>query len=313
MLRIQVDYLKKITNESGFLIEFLKKNELDICSMPFGQIYVVNFNKQGVIRGNHFHLQTEEWFLIIDGVVEVRLKDIETGELRSFTIDANKEEPQRLRIKAKVAHGFRSISSTAILLAHDNKMFNNQFPDRYKYDLFGLEKTEGPKVSVIITTYNLAHYICETIDSVLAQTYTDYEILVIDDGSTDNTQEVLSKYNGKIRYFYKENEGECATLNKGIELSRGKYIAFIDADDLWFPDKLRLQVNFLEQNPDYGAVYSDTYLFDNKGNLPKTVLQTHKAYSGQILDKLCLKNFIQQLTMVVRKECFEKIGLFDPE
>ena len=101
-----------------------------------------------------------------------------------------------------------------------------------------------PKVSVIIPTYNRAHYICETIDSILAQTYRDYEIIVVDDGSADNTRKVLQKYDGKVRYFYQKNRGPSAARNFGISQSQGEYIAFLDDDDLWTENKLELQIDF---------------------------------------------------------------------
>lgn len=100
-----------------------------------------------------------------------------------------------------------------------------------------------PKISVIIPTYNRAHYVSQAIDSVLAQTFTDYEILVIDDGSIDNTKEVLQSYLDKITYIYQENKGVSAARNTGLRLARGEWIAFLDSDDIWLPEKLEVQFN----------------------------------------------------------------------
>lgn len=100
-----------------------------------------------------------------------------------------------------------------------------------------------PRVSVIIPTYNRREYVQEAIDSALAQTFTDYEIIVIDDGSTDGTSEALqARYGNRIHYEWQENQGESVARNRGIELARGEYIAFLDSDDLWHPEKLAKQI-----------------------------------------------------------------------
>jgi glycosyltransferase involved in cell wall biosynthesis len=115
------------------------------------------------------------------------------------------------------------------------------------------------KVSVIIPTYNAARFVTTAIDSVLAQTFKDFEILVIDDGSTDNTREILEKYDSpQIHYLHKKNGGVSSARNYGIENSRGKYIAFLDADDLWLPEKLEKQVALLESNEEIGLCYVAT-------------------------------------------------------
>ena len=105
-------------------------------------------------------------------------------------------------------------------------------------------------VSVIIPTYNRARYVSKAIDSVLTQTYTNFEIIVVDDGSTDNTKSVLDPYQDIIRYFYQENAGVSATRNLGIKESKGEWIAFLDSDDEWLPKKLEEQVDFINKHPD---------------------------------------------------------------
>lgn len=117
---------------------------------------------------------------------------------------------------------------------------------------------EKVKVSVIIPTYNSVKYVTEAIDSVLAQTYENIEIFVIDDGSTDTTREVLQKYGDAIHYLYKENGGASSARNYGIENATGKYIAFLDADDIWMPEKVEKQVALMESNEDIGLCYVST-------------------------------------------------------
>ena len=109
-------------------------------------------------------------------------------------------------------------------------------------------------VSIVIPTFNRRNYITIALDSVLAQTYTNYEIIIIDDGSSDNTKEVLTPYWDKIRYFYQDNRGIPATRNRGIREAKGDYIAFLDSDDYWLPEKLERQIDYFEKNPHCGMV-----------------------------------------------------------
>ena len=121
-----------------------------------------------------------------------------------------------------------------------------------------------PKVSVIIPTYNRSYFIKDAVESVLNQTYQDFELIVIDDGSTDKTKEVLASYEDKLRYIYQDNQGRSAARNHGIKLARGEYIAFLDSDDIWFPDKLARQVPILESAPpDIILVHGYKYMVDN--------------------------------------------------
>jgi len=173
-----------------------------------------------------------------------------------------------------------------------------------------LDKT--PKVSVIIPTYNSAQYICETLDSVLAQTYKDYEIIVVDDGSTDNTREVLKPYMSKIKYIYKENGGPASARNVGIKNARGEYIAFLDSDDIWLPEKLEKQIEYLQSNPDIALVYSDCIRFNENGVCQRKSNVYHLR-EGYIFFKLLEGNFITTSTVIVRRECLDKVGYFDEE
>ncbi|MBW2991803.1 glycosyltransferase [Candidatus Woesearchaeota archaeon] len=161
-------------------------------------------------------------------------------------------------------------------------------------------------VSVIIPAYNSARFICEAIDSVLAQSYKNFEIVVVDDGSTDDTKKVLKKYKNKIRYIYQENKKQAAARNKGIENSKGELIAFLDADDTWMKDKLKLQVPLFEE--DVGLVYGGICLFDGKKVKPG--IHTNEFVKGRVFKELLMANFICASSVIIRKECIDKVGMF---
>jgi glycosyltransferase involved in cell wall biosynthesis len=122
-------------------------------------------------------------------------------------------------------------------------------------------------VSVIIPTYNCEKYIVEAIQSVLKQTYTNFEIIVIDDGSTDKTKEVLKQFDNKITYIYQRNSGSSKSRNIGISKAKGEYIAFLDADDRWKPFKLELQIKILEKLQEVDMVFTNYSVIDENGSL----------------------------------------------
>ena len=123
-----------------------------------------------------------------------------------------------------------------------------------------------PKVSVIIPAYNASEYLSQTLESVLVQTYSDFEIILVDDGSTDETDQVIAKYSSHLNLIQQENKGLSAARNAGLNMAIGEYLVFLDADDLLTPRKLAIQAAFLDQNPGIGIVYSDGFLFTNKPN-----------------------------------------------
>ena len=147
----------------------------------------------------------------------------------------------------------------------------------------------------------------------LAQTYRDYEIIVVDDGSTDDTQAVLAGYHELIIPIYQENKGLSAARNTGIRASSGKYIAFLDADDLWLPEKLERQVPLFEQDASVGLVCSDMSYFDQDGDRPGTAfgMKDRPIRRGMVYPLIFLNSFIFMPTVVVRKSCFDERGLFD--
>jgi glycosyltransferase involved in cell wall biosynthesis len=126
----------------------------------------------------------------------------------------------------------------------------------------------GPTVSIIIPAYNAAAYLPDSVQSVREQTFTDWELLIVDDGSTDNTAAVSAQFDdSRIRYIYQENKGLPGARNTGIRAATGSYLAFLDADDRYHPDKLARQVGFLEQRPEVGLVYASRIDIDQDGNL----------------------------------------------
>jgi glycosyltransferase involved in cell wall biosynthesis len=182
---------------------------------------------------------------------------------------------------------------------------------------------QPPLVSVIIPAYNAEEFIAQAIQSVVAQTYRSHEIIVVDDGSTDKTRDILKEFDGQIRCVYQENRGPSAARNAGINLAQGRYICFLDADDLWTPDKLEVQFAFMEANPDIAFVFSDHEEFNEEGVVLSSFLgEKHKTFSSfpivagcleNAFGKLVLENCISTPTVMVRKTCLEKTGLFDEE
>ncbi len=169
-----------------------------------------------------------------------------------------------------------------------------------------------PAVSVVVTAYNAERWIEETIRSVLAQTWRDLELVVVDDGSTDATAQIVKRYGAPVRYLHQENQGQPAARNAGIRAARGRYVAFLDADDLWLPTKLERQMSLFEDDPDLAWCYTDAFLFDSKtGRTMQTASQANSLHEGDILRPLLLANFIASPTPVVRRDVFEEVGYFD--
>jgi len=171
---------------------------------------------------------------------------------------------------------------------------------------------KNPTVSVIVPTYNRAHLLGRAIKSVLDQTYQDFELIIVDDASTDNTKEVVKCLDDpRIRYVrHEENRGGAAARNTGIKTARGQFIAFQDSDDRWLPDKLEKQMRvFKSASPKVGVVYTGFWrLRDGE----RTYIPSSKVTrrEGDIHDVLLEKNFVTT-HVVVRKECFGKAGMFD--
>jgi glycosyltransferase involved in cell wall biosynthesis len=169
-------------------------------------------------------------------------------------------------------------------------------------------------VTVIIPTYNRKDYLQEAIDSVLAQTYAGYEVIVIDDGSTDGTRDALSdRYGDRIRYVWQQNRGESAARNRAIRMAQGEYIALLDSDDLWFPEKLARQVPILDRRSEVNLVFSQALYIDREG-------RHIAAMQGQVIsdedltpEALCLRNSMASAasTALVRRRALELVDGYD--
>jgi glycosyltransferase involved in cell wall biosynthesis len=176
-----------------------------------------------------------------------------------------------------------------------------------------MEKTNKidikPQVSVIIPTYNRAWVIKEAIDSVLAQDYTEFELIVVDDGSTDQTSDVLDTFGNVIKVFSQKNKGVSAARNRGIAEASGNFIAFLDSDDLWHPQKLSSQIDFFNQTPD--ALICQTEEVWIRNGLRVNPKKRHKKPSGMIFKpslKLCL---VSPSAVMIRRHLFDRVGEFD--
>ncbi len=167
-----------------------------------------------------------------------------------------------------------------------------------------------PKVSVVIPAYNAMAYLPETVESVLKQIFTDFEVLIIDDGSLDHTVQWVSQLvDPRVKLISQENQGVPAARNKGIAHAQGEYVSFLDADDLWEPTILEKQVRCLEDNPAIGLVYTWMALIDQQGT-PTGRVMTSNA-EGEVWKQLVVQNPVPCSSVMVRRCCFETVGVFD--
>ena len=168
---------------------------------------------------------------------------------------------------------------------------------------------DKPSVSVIIPTYNRAGMLKEAIDSVLAQNYSDFELIVVDDGSTDETPQILNCYGGKIKHICQRNKGVSAARNRGIAAASGGYMAFLDSDDLWLPGKLTIQTEFLRSTQD--ALICQTEEIWIRNGVQVNPRERHRKYSGMIFERSLALCLVSPSAVMVRRSLFDKFGLFD--
>ena len=167
----------------------------------------------------------------------------------------------------------------------------------------------SPLVSVIIPTFNRGWIIKEAIESVLAQDFTDFELIVVDDGSSDDTAEILDAFGGDIKIIRQSNRGVSAARNRGIEASAGRWIAFLDSDDLWLPQKLSRQVSFFDAHPD--AMISQTEEQWVRNGVRVNPRLRHRKFSGMIFERSLALCLVSPSAVMIRKRLFSDVGLFD--
>jgi glycosyltransferase involved in cell wall biosynthesis len=170
----------------------------------------------------------------------------------------------------------------------------------------------GDLVSVVIASYNMGQYLPRAVHSALAQSYPQVEVLVVDDGSTDDTPAIMRQFHAeaRVRALRQPNGGQARARNQGVAASRGQFVAFLDADDEWLPDKLARQMPLFRDRPGLGVVHSEFERMDADGQpLPRgTPVRMHR---GRVSGPLLIENFVSFQTAVVRRECLERYGAFD--
>ncbi len=163
-------------------------------------------------------------------------------------------------------------------------------------------------VTTVITSYNKGPWLGEAIDSALLQEIDHHEIIVIDDGSQDNSRQVAESYGNKIRYVHQENAGQVAAKNRGIELSTGNFIAFLDGDDRWLPTKLAKQLEKFESDPEVGVVYTDRLKFREDQIVLASNKLGHTPREGHVTEFLIYDMFVPFSTSMVRKSFLDQAG-----
>ena len=184
-------------------------------------------------------------------------------------------------------------------------------------------QNQSPLVSVVIPAYNAAQYVSEAIESALAQTYQNQEIIIVDDGSNDNTFELVSnKFGEKVTLLKQKNAGPSSARNRGIMTSRGEYIAFLDADDLWLANKISEQVGLMEKYLDVGMVFGNAVTLKDGKKSEKSHFEEEgldeeyfgdRIYYKEAFKKLFKKNIIMTQTVMMRSSILEKSGGFDTD
>jgi glycosyltransferase involved in cell wall biosynthesis len=171
-----------------------------------------------------------------------------------------------------------------------------------------------PQVSVVVTCYNYGKFVAESLESLQKQTFSDFEVIIVDDGSTDNSAEQICPYlkDCRFRYIKQKNGGQANAKNRGIKESTAEFIAFLDADDLWEPEKLEKQTPLFARQ-EMGVVYSRAASIDPEGRpLPMHTLgQYLQPRRSKVTEYLIYDNFVPFSSAIVRKDCFNTFGVFD--
>jgi glycosyltransferase involved in cell wall biosynthesis len=172
-----------------------------------------------------------------------------------------------------------------------------------------------PQVSVVMPVYNGERFLQESLESVWAQTFDDYELICVDDGSTDGSSALLARYGQRIRVVRQANAGQSAARNAGVSLARGRYVAFLDQDDLWYPSKLMTQVAALDRNPTSVLVHCNFDRIDERGHMVQqgAGLTERASALASSMGQLIGEALIFPSAMMIRKDIYERVGGFYQE
>lgn len=166
-----------------------------------------------------------------------------------------------------------------------------------------------PLVSIIVPAYNAERYLRETLESALAQTHSDTEVIVVNDGSSDGTPDILRAYGAKLQVVDQQNRGLAAARNAGAAIARGEWLAFLDADDLWVPSKLEVQ---LEEAGDCALVYSDRLNIGHRGSFPELQSTIEEMFDGDVFERLLTYgNVLTASSVIVRTDVYRSLGGFE--
>ena len=173
-------------------------------------------------------------------------------------------------------------------------------------------------VSVIMPVYNTKTYLGTALDSVLKQSWVDFEIIIVDDGSKDGSraliQQYAEKYPEKIRYFFQENGGAAHARNTGLKNAKGGYVAFLDSDDLWMSNKLQIQINYFQKNPEVDLIYTNAILIDSHGNDQGELYSRSEEFDilpNELFNSILIRNFVPFSSIILKKTVIDNIGGFN--
>jgi teichuronic acid biosynthesis glycosyltransferase TuaG len=172
------------------------------------------------------------------------------------------------------------------------------------------EPKQGPLVSVIIPSYNYGRFVTQAVDSALAQTYANVEVIVVDDGSTDDTRARLAPYGDRIRYIYQENQGLSAARNTGIRHATGEWIAFLDSDDTWHPRKTEIQLAVAAQYPEV-SLFASGECTELPEKWPDVGATSEHARTFITLEDLAVKSYFKPSSVMLRRDCLQSDAPFD--
>lgn len=179
-----------------------------------------------------------------------------------------------------------------------------------KSDIFR-QMNKRPTFTVIVPTYNREYFLARTIDSILLQTFKDFELIIVDDGSTDHTKELIDSYKDlRIVYFYKENGGQNSAVNVGLQKARGEYIAFCDSDDTWMPEKLEKCMQKYQEDEEIKVVYNLTGIIKTENGVEKIVAAREDSCEGWCYKEVMEQGYLTSPSFLTcKKKCFDVIGI----